>query len=448
MRTNDGAALAAVTLCVAAAAAGADDTEKEWRQLYETTGLTWNEVAAVCPQDGATPCAGTAGGRDLSRWVWATAEQVVAFMGETEPALLTADPPSLFGEEWFFSGVAFLDVMRYTYYFTTEIDYYAWTLGLTASLDPGGLAIGGTASYGYYPIAGGLGVGPLAEVDEADPYVGVWLWRPVGPDYTPPEVTPQLAGEPGDDGWYVSDVAVSFDVQDADSEITSRVGCDPVTVATDTTDTSFTCEATSEGGVASATATVKRDATAPALTCVTPVPVFTLGQLGAQVFANVADAMSGPRVTPVGAPAATNAAGTFVTSVTGRDRAGNARTRSCPYRVVVPRCGGLVPTIVGTGNPDSITGTSARDVIVGLDGSDTIDGGGGNDVICGGEGNDLVFGGNGGDRIYGEGGNDDLNGGNGPDNLDGGAGSDSIRGDDGDDRCTSGEVRMSSCTPY
>jgi hypothetical protein len=33
----------------------------EWRQLYETTGLSWDQVAQICPRDGATPCSGSIG---------------------------------------------------------------------------------------------------------------------------------------------------------------------------------------------------------------------------------------------------------------------------------------------------------------------------------------------------------------------------------------------------
>src|SRR6185295_14118720 len=187
----------------------------------------------------------------------------------------------------------------------------------------------------------------------------------------------------------------------------------------------------------------KRDATAPSVACSTPAPVFELGVFGAAVTATVTDTTSGALVSPVSAPADTSAPGTFRASVTGADRAGNTATASCPYRVIVPSCAGLRPTIVGTGNPDTITGTNGRDVIVGLGGSDVIHGGGGNDVICAGDGNDTVFGDAGSDRIFGDAGNDDLNGGNGNDTLDGGDGSDSIRGDAGDDRCTSGDVRMS-----
>jgi hypothetical protein len=43
---------------------------KEWRQLYETTGLSWSQVAAICPRDGATPCSGAIGSRVFTGWVW------------------------------------------------------------------------------------------------------------------------------------------------------------------------------------------------------------------------------------------------------------------------------------------------------------------------------------------------------------------------------------------
>jgi Ca2+-binding RTX toxin-like protein len=407
-----------------------DGHGREWRQLYETTGVSWDEVAAACPRDGVTPCAGTVGGHDLGTWVWATQDQVITFMSYTDQAILTADPPALFGPDYFFTGIAFLGVMRYTFYFATEVDYHESTAGLTATLDANGMAIVGSAAYGYYPISGGLGVASATDTTHADATVGIWLWRPIGPDYSPPSITPDVSGTAGTNGWYVSDVGVSFAVEDPDSAIISTDGCDPMTVSTDTFEQVFTCTAISEGGTASAAAFVKRDATRPTLTCVTPVPVFQLGTFGAQVSATVADVTSGPLVSPANAPANTNVAGTFTAAVTGTDQAGNTATKNCPYRVVIPKCLGMTPTIVGTGNPDNIVGTSGRDIIVGLGGSDTIDGAGGNDVICGNDGND------------------DLSGGDGNDILDGGPGNDSIRGDAGNDRCRSGEVRMSSCTPF
>ena len=57
----------------------------EWRQLYETTGLSWNQVAAICPRDGETPCSGSIGTKVLTGWIWATDDQVVELMGASSP---------------------------------------------------------------------------------------------------------------------------------------------------------------------------------------------------------------------------------------------------------------------------------------------------------------------------------------------------------------------------
>ncbi len=61
-----------------------------WRQLTETVGLTWNQVAQLCPRDGAQPCWGSLGAVDLSGWVWATDEQVVQLIARYEPTILTS----------------------------------------------------------------------------------------------------------------------------------------------------------------------------------------------------------------------------------------------------------------------------------------------------------------------------------------------------------------------
>src|SRR5262245_39971601 len=65
---------------------------REWRELYETTGLSWSQVASVCPTDGQTACSGSVGGRNLAGWTWATADQVRDLMDDHAPALATAEP--------------------------------------------------------------------------------------------------------------------------------------------------------------------------------------------------------------------------------------------------------------------------------------------------------------------------------------------------------------------
>jgi hypothetical protein len=420
-----------------------DDGTRQWRQLYETTGLTWNQVAQLCPQDGVTPCSGSIGTRVFTGWVWATPAQVVELMGLYEPAILTANPPSVSGGAYFGTAMGFLGAMRFTGFVSTYGGYTEWTAGWTASTDAAGLPIEGRVGFGWWPPGGGFGVAGVA--DAPDQYRGVWLWRPGGVDYSPPVITPTVAGTAGSNGWYVSDVSVTWDVQDAESPVTAQVGCDPATVTSDAAALSIVCEAASTGGTSTASAVVNRDTTPPTVTCPTPEPVFQLYQLGAWVTATVTDATSGRATAPAQGAANTSAPGTFTTTVTGADRAGNRTTTQCSYRVVVPACNGLTPTRVGTSLNDVINGTAGRDVIVGLGGADTIYGLGGDDVICGGDGPDTIDGGDGTDWINGEASADDLSGGNGDDFLDGGLHNDSLRGGNGTDTCVSGEVRRSSC---
>jgi hypothetical protein len=83
-------------------------------------------------------------------------------------------------------------------------------------------------------------------------------------DSTPPDITPSVSGTLGNNGWYVSDVTVSWSVVDNESTISSTSGCGPTTINTDTPGITLTCTATSTGGTASQSVTIKRDATAPA----------------------------------------------------------------------------------------------------------------------------------------------------------------------------------------
>ncbi len=85
----------------------------------------------------------------------------------------------------------------------------------------------------------------------------------VSPDSTPPVITPAITGTLGTNGWYTSNVQVSWAVADAESTVSSTSDCGPTSVATDTAGVTFTCTATSAGGTASQSVTIKRDATPP-----------------------------------------------------------------------------------------------------------------------------------------------------------------------------------------
>ncbi len=415
--------------------------DKEWNELFPTTGLTWDQVASVCPLDGATPCNGTVGGRNLTGWVWATEAQVLELFERYAPGITTADPHV---SNAFMSGVAFLNEFRWTYYQATTYSYVEYAGGITSTKDAAGAPIGAGGSYDTPFFGGGVGVGPMANV--SDPYVGVFLWRTVGGDYTGPVVTPTVNGTLGTNGWYRSNVSVSWSVVDPETPIATTDGCGPSSLTSDSFGVTYTCTAssTSLAGPTSVSTTVKRDATAPSVTC-GPTPTYSLTQAGATVSATVADATSGPVQSSLTVAVSTAAPGPRTASVTGTDRAGNTTTTTCPYNVLVPQCKGKNATIIGTGANDTINGSAGPDVIIALAGNDTIYGNGGNDTICGGDGVDYVNGGAGADAVDGGAGNDDIYGGGSADDLDGGADYDSIRGDAGADRCTSGEARMSSC---
>jgi hypothetical protein len=70
-----------------------------------------------------------------------------------------------------------------------------------------------------------------------------------------------------------------------------------------------------------------RDVTPPTVTCDAP-PVFDLFQIGVSVPASVADATSGPLPAVARGVAITSKAGSFMSSVTGTDAAGNRTTQT------------------------------------------------------------------------------------------------------------------------
>jgi uncharacterized protein YegL len=159
-------------------------------------------------------------------------------------------------------------------------------------------------------------------------------------DPTAPVITEHVAGTAGTNGWYTSDVTVTFDVVDLESAATST-GCDPQTVSADTTGVSFTCAATSAGGTSSKTVDVKRDATKPSI-------VFTgnAGTYGLNDTVNITcaatDAPSGVAAGSV-CQEAHGAAWTFGGSntlhATATDQAGNTATASTTFTVNVTSAG-------------------------------------------------------------------------------------------------------------
>lgn len=173
------------------------------------------------------------------------------------------------------------------------------------------------------------------------------------PDNTPPVIAPTVTGTLGANGWYTSNVGVSWSVTDPESAVSSTTGCGASTLSTDSNGVTYTCSATSAGGTASQSVTVKRDASPPS---VTPTVSGTLG-LGGWYTSNVSVSwavsagLSGVASTSgcTATSTSTDNAGTTY-SCTATNGAGLSTTKS-----VTAKRDATKPVIGYTGNAGSYT---------------------------------------------------------------------------------------------
>jgi hypothetical protein len=154
-------------------------------------------------------------------------------------------------------------------------------------------------------------------------------------DLTPPVITPSISGTLGNDGWYTSNVTLTWTVADAQSTITSTSGCGSTTVSADTAGTTFTCTATSAGGTSSQSVTIKRDATAPTATFGSQSPAANgngWNNTNVSFPFTPADNLAGVSSTsPAVSPLVLTTEGTAVTgTVTVTDNAGNSASFTSP----------------------------------------------------------------------------------------------------------------------
>ena len=116
------------------------------------------------------------------------------------------------------------------------------------------------------------------------------------PDTSPPVIEPSILGVLGGGDWFTSNVQVSWSVTDAQSSIASQAGCATTSVTEDSAGLQLTCSATSEGGSATQTVTIRRDTTAPTLTFDAPSPAADVNGWHSgdvNVSFEAADALSG-----------------------------------------------------------------------------------------------------------------------------------------------------------
>jgi hypothetical protein len=151
-------------------------------------------------------------------------------------------------------------------------------------------------------------------------------------DLTAPDISATVdpAAPDGDNGWYRSDVTVSFTVTDPETSIT-QTGCGTQVIDTDTDGIDLECQATSGGGDNSYVVHLRRDATPPTIQpALSRSHVLLNGPLG--VEAHATDAMSGVSSQSCQA-AATDVPGAQTTTCQARDAAGNVGVATVPYTV-------------------------------------------------------------------------------------------------------------------
>lgn len=91
-------------------------------------------------------------------------------------------------------------------------------------------------------------------------------------DLTPPVVTFNIVGTKGANGWYTSNVTVSWSFADPETGIKAwSAGCNPTTLVSDTPATPLTCSATNNAEVStSVSLTIRIDKSAPTATHASP----------------------------------------------------------------------------------------------------------------------------------------------------------------------------------
>lgn len=155
-------------------------------------------------------------------------------------------------------------------------------------------------------------------------------------DTTPPQLWYGFSDYPNEDGWFRTDVTLYWAWWDPESPVTSTSGCDMTVIASDTPGRTYTCTAISEGGSASLSATVKRDATAPTATITSPTfSLYDLGEVIQPTF-TCSDGLSGVascQGSTNGGPLDTSTPGYHSFGVSIIDRAGNPGYVSVDYAV-------------------------------------------------------------------------------------------------------------------
>jgi len=178
-------------------------------------------------------------------------------------------------------------------------------------------------------------------------------------DVTPPVIAGSVSGTSGANGWYTSDVQVTWSVRDDESPITSTDGCEATVWGADTGGTTVTCTASSQGGSASASVEFKRDATSPALAYSGNAGVYAVDG-AVSIACSAFDATSGiasDSCADIAGDAWSFGVGTHLFSASATDGAGNSGAAQVSFEVTVDAgslCGLVQRWVSNRGNANSL----------------------------------------------------------------------------------------------
>jgi hypothetical protein len=200
--------------------------------------------------------------------------------------------------------------------------------------------------------------------------------QPTTADTTAPVISANVTGVLGDNGWYRGDVTVSWSVTDPESAF-SRNGCDPVTISADTAGTTITCSATSLGGTATQSVTIKRDTTPPSANASATPGSNGNGWNNSDVTVawNWTDASgSGIRAASCPETSTSNGEGTFTLSAACTDLAGNNGAASSTVNVDKTPPVLTITAATADGNPYPAGTWTNQDVTLTVTCSDALSG--------------------------------------------------------------------------
>jgi hypothetical protein len=171
------AAAVALTLAVGGGASAGyiDGQGREWLQVKSFTGKTWQQIDAICPNDGFTPCVGTLSGVNITGFVWATQEQVLSLFAESVPNIVEAG--FVGGPGYVVAGLEFFGPFQPTFEFYTTFGGYNYLSGWTAT-SSNGFAIAPEVSAEYPVFYGGFNTLAEVAVTSSSQFRGAWFFKP------------------------------------------------------------------------------------------------------------------------------------------------------------------------------------------------------------------------------------------------------------------------------